>query len=70
MFRPVPIERRTAPLQVERGVSSALALAGAISFSFLISNIGNLVSKGNAVEVRRIRQNFDNGHSCIPQPPS
>ena len=52
MFRPVPIERRTAPLQVERGVSSALALAGAISFSFLLSNIGNLVSKGNAVEVR------------------
>jgi hypothetical protein len=40
--------------QVERGVSSALALCGAVAFSFLISNISNLVSKGNSVEVRYI----------------
>ena len=37
--------------QVERGIASALALAGAVAFSFLISNISGLVSKGNAVEV-------------------
>ena len=39
--------------QVERGISSALALCGAVSFSFLISNISRLVSKGNIVEVLR-----------------
>lgn len=37
--------------QAERGISSALALMGAVSFSFLISNISRLVSKGNTVEV-------------------
>ena len=37
--------------QVERGISSALALAGAVSFSFLITSISGLVSKGNAAEV-------------------
>ena len=35
----------------ERGISSGLALLGALMFSFLISNISVLVSKGNAVEV-------------------
>ena len=39
--------------QAERGVSSALALLGAVAFSFLISNISNLVSKGNSIEVPR-----------------
>ena len=37
--------------QAERGVSSALALMGAVMFSFLISNISGLVSRGNVVEV-------------------
>jgi hypothetical protein len=36
--------------QAERGVSSALALSGALAFSFLISNISRLVSQGNTVE--------------------
>jgi hypothetical protein len=40
--------------QAERGLSSALALCGAVAFSFLISNISGLVSKGNSVEVREI----------------
>jgi potassium channel len=35
----------------ERFLSSCLALLGAVMFSFLISNISGLVSKGNAVEV-------------------
>ena len=37
--------------EFERGISTGLALLGAIMFSFLISNISVLVSKGNAVEV-------------------
>ena len=36
--------------QAERGVASAFALLGALAFSFLISNIGSLVSKGNAID--------------------
>ncbi len=36
--------------QAERGLASALALLGALAFSFLISNIGSLVSKGNSAE--------------------
>jgi hypothetical protein len=36
---------------LERLISTALALLGAVMFSFLISNISVLVSKGNAVEV-------------------
>ncbi len=35
----------------ERALSSALALIGAVMFSFLIGNINGLVSKGNAVDV-------------------
>ena len=40
-----------AARQAERGISTALALCGAVCFSFLITNIGHLVSKGNTVEV-------------------
>ena len=51
--------------QAERGVSSALALCGAVAFSFLISNISRLVSKGNTVEVPRCPPPGARSSHCI-----